>query len=163
GCALAVLERYKAGGARKARDKIAASIMRDASPKLVAVGFRLRGVELGEIVTTTPTGGTGGVGGGCGPVRRPAAPPVPAPRDPPGAGLAEVMQLLERRESVNVIVQEDVRQRAVGEELIRQVGGLILIDFEDPVTASRPGLLAALLRAFRVTAPVPDRKPDDLV
>src|SRR5512135_1734298 len=77
----------------------------------------------------------------------------------------ELRRHLGRGESVNLhIVGAGVRWKPLIEDLRRDssLAGLGVVDLENPLTASRPGLVGAILRACGVTSPVPD-KPNDLV
>jgi hypothetical protein len=85
------------------------------------------------------------------------------PDNPFAKELADVVQLLARRESVNVVVPHGISQQEVGDEIVRQVRDLAIVNLEDGETAARPGLIGAMLRAFGVRTVVPDSKPADLV
>jgi predicted RecB family endonuclease len=85
------------------------------------------------------------------------------PNNPFTKELAEVVQLLARRESVNVVVPNGISQKEVGDEIVRLVRDLAIVNLEDGETAARPGLIEAVLRAFGIKTVVPDRKPADLV
>jgi hypothetical protein len=83
-------------------------------------------------------------------------------RDIYGLDLNEVLKLLDRKESVNVVVPAGVSRGAVGEQLAQQVAGLAVIHLENPATATRPGLLGELLRALRLSGDGLGGKPEDL-
>ncbi len=91
----------------------------------------------------------------------PAEPkPAPAPAQAL-AGLDEVAALLDRRESVNLVLPNGTNGRAVGEHLTGPLG-LPVVDLENPVTFTRPGLLSEILRALGVSVPLLPQKPHDM-
>ncbi|MBV8230032.1 MAG: toll/interleukin-1 receptor domain-containing protein [Planctomycetaceae bacterium] len=77
----------------------------------------------------------------------------------------ELRRHLGRGESVNLIVGAGVRWRPLIEDLRRDssLAELGIVDLEDPVTASRPGLVGAILQACGVTGVSVPAKPNDLV
>lgn len=75
----------------------------------------------------------------------------------------EILLLLERGQSVNLIVKENPRWR----ELIKHIGdnhpqGLRIVDLDSGATNSRRALVEELLKAAGANQPVP-QKPEDLV
>jgi hypothetical protein len=77
----------------------------------------------------------------------------------------ELRRDLGRGESVNLITGVGVRWRPLIEDLRRDspLAELGVVDLQNPVTVSRPGLVGEILQACGVTGlPVPD-KPNDLV
>ncbi len=77
--------------------------------------------------------------------------------------LREVVELLNRRESVHILLADGIQQGAVIAQLVALVPRLALIDFENPVTAARPGLLGEIVRLFGGKVTISPQKPDDLV
>jgi hypothetical protein len=71
----------------------------------------------------------------------------------------ELRRHLGRGESVNLIVGADVRWRPLIEDLRRDspLAELGVVDLYNPVTASRPGLVGAILQECGVTGSVPDK------
>ncbi|MBN9523681.1 helix-turn-helix transcriptional regulator [bacterium] len=90
---------------------------------------------------------------------------VPTEPEPESAqalvGLDEVAALLERRVSVNLVLPQGANGRAVGEQLTGPLG-LPVVDLENPVTFTRPGLLGEILRALGVSVPLLPQKPHDM-
>ncbi|MDX2033410.1 MAG: toll/interleukin-1 receptor domain-containing protein [Blastocatellia bacterium] len=75
----------------------------------------------------------------------------------------EVLQLLQRDQSVNLVVQGEPRWR----ELLRHIetdrlSPLVVVDLDKGSTAGRRGLVGEILKSCGVTRPVP-QEPDDLI
>jgi transcriptional regulator with XRE-family HTH domain len=83
-----------------------------------------------------------------------------APDEP--QDLAEAVQMLNRQESVNIVLKSGSDWRPVYEQLKEAMQVLPVIDFENPLTASRPGFLSEILRVFGSTSKLPKEKPHDL-
>lgn len=75
----------------------------------------------------------------------------------------DTRRLLERDQSVNLVVDGDVAWRELLADLRRgELTDLAQVDLEKPAAAARRGLVEEILRAFGIAAPVPP-EPEDLV